>query len=537
MKIIGIYNKTGGSYHRIKLPLSFIKEDIIFLETLTEDNVKDVDIICIHWSSPVSIPKLSIWKETYGFKIVADIDDTWELQKQYKNSIFHSKHLCTIADAVICTNEYIKNQVLEVNSNIHIIPNYLPNEGQFKFNNNSFNNDKVSIGIGGSISHYKDWLLLEKHIKKILKDKDLASKIQWCIFGINSDPLWKNIISMMPKGTIRHMNMTVEDYMLLYENINILLCPLADNSLSEGRSALKIYECAHTGVIPIISDLYIKKDNLFKILPTNDWYNNIRDLVLNKQSRTDALNNLKKIRNSYNYENDCVLPRLLLFSDLLNKNIYTEKNQKHELYSIKYLDSQQIEHTPYINKIKTIEERSYLFEYNPIINIVENSTTEDYIGIFSHRFPFKTGFYKNMVLNILDKEESDIVNFCRPIENYLEFTEKHHPGFMNIFTIICDELNLKIRPKKITSIYSNFFAAKGKVYREYVELLKKAIDIMENNKEIKKLCWQDANYNSLTKAQLFEYTELPHYTFHTFILERLLSVWLDNNNFSISTYY
>lgn len=119
-----------------------------------------------------------------------------------------------------------------------------------------------------------------------------------------------------------------------------------------------------------------------------------------------------------------------------------------------------------------------------------------------------------------------------------DFTEQCHPGFKKIFEKLCNKLNLQIRDKHISTIYSNFFVAKGDIYREYVKVLEKACNIMEEDEEIKKLCWQNANYNvSLSSEELFKYTGLKYYTFHTFILERLFSVWLDNNNFSISIYY
>lgn len=531
MKIIGVYNGSGGEYHRVKLPLSYIEEDVVFTETLTEEIVKNADIIYIHWNSPVSIPILSVWQSKYKFKVIADIDDTWDLSNIYKKTIFQSKNLCRFADAVICTNEYIKQQIIKFNTMVFVIPNYLPNDGQFTFKDKPTTN-KLHIGIGGSISHYQDWLLLKKHIRKI--EKDFGDNIQWHLIGIDDNPLWKDIINIMPKSTIKYRNINVDNYMQLYDNLDVMLCPLADSSLAKGRSALKVYECLHAGVVPIISEFYIKKDNRLKDLPISNWYNNIKNFITRKYLGLEVIKNLRKCIN-YNYKNDCVIARICIFVDLLNT--YHDAGYKHELYSIKYQENQLVEYTPYFNKIKTIEEKSYLFEYNPIINIVEKSTTNEYIGIFSHRFPNKTGFYKKIVLHILDKEKADVVNFCKPMKDYLGFTEKEHPGFIKIFEIVCKKLDLKIRPNKITTIYSNFFAAKGNVYREYVNILKQAIDIMENDSEIKKLCWQDTNYSSLTKDALFNYTQLPHYTFHTFILERLFSVWLDNNNFSISTYY
>ena len=67
-----------------------------------------------------------------------------------------------------------------------------------------------------------------------------------------------------------------------------------------------------------------------------------------------------------------------------------------KIYSIVYNNEQVIEYQRYDNShIKTIKQFSYLFEYNCIIDIIDNfNIDEDYLGIFSHKFPIKTGIFK-----------------------------------------------------------------------------------------------------------------------------------------------
>ena len=68
-----------------------------------------------------------------------------------------------------------------------------------------------------------------------------------------------------------------------------------------------------------------------------------------------------------------------------------------KIYSIVYNNEQIVEYEKYDNSnIKTIEQRSYLFEYNPIIDIIQNNNfkKDDLIGIFSWKFPYKTLIFK-----------------------------------------------------------------------------------------------------------------------------------------------
>ena len=127
-------------------------------------------------------------------------------------------------------------------------------------------------------------------------------------------------------------------------------------------------------------------------------------------------------------------------------------------------------------------------------------------------------------------EKYDVLGFCPQKFNnkYLKQTEEHHPGFMKLFELICKDLNLEVKePTNI--IYSNMFIAKTKIYKEFINtIIQPAIELLET--KYKHLAWVDANYISGLKGEnLKQQTGLDFYTFHTFILERLISMWLENN--------
>lgn len=197
-----------------------------------------------------------------------------------------------------------------------------------------------------------------------------------------------------------------------------------------------------------------------------------------------------------------------------------------DIHGICFKDTQNTEYHRVDNKVSTIAEKSYLFEYNVIL---DTPIVNDYTGFLSWKFRAKTGMNKRVLFNLLlDKHywNYDVINLCEPLPKpYLEFTELKHKGFMELFPNLCTDLGLKVSEPKHT-IYSNFFIAKKDVFIEYQELLKKAIELLET--KYKKEAWNDSGYKGLPKERLKEATELDHYTFHTFILERLISVWIDN---------
>lgn len=525
MKILAVYNpKSGGSYHRVKLWSEFVK-DVTLVQDLTEELVSNCDILYIHWNSKTPITDLSIWREKYKFKIIADIDDIWDDTVSLTYTNFLSQHLCLLADHVICSTKYLVPRIMEWNKNITVVPNLLP-IGYGQFTPKTKQHSKIRVGIGGSISHYKDYMSLAPVIRNLEKQKWFRDKCEFVIIGYNNlDKTWQKVSKMFKDVKIFKYK-SPEEYMSLYDQVDIMLMPLLDTDFNRGRSDLKIYECTCKGVYPILSKLY--EDTLFSNeleMFVEDWEQSIKTIVFDQPEKS-------RIHNVYKYK--CVDPRLEVFK---KDNIV---ESKHDLYSITYSPEQNVEYKRINNSISTIEDKSYLFEYNKIIEYTECWETyskDSYLGYFSHKFPKKTGFYKKYVEDILDNEDSDIVIFCKQFPNYLEWTEEQHPGYNEILIRVCQKLELIIPSKNIPTVYANFFASKADVYKEYVQLLKKTIDIMETDPEIKDLCWKDSSYKSGLKSEdLKKYTGLDYYPFHTFILERLMSIWIVNKKLTYAVY-
>ena len=213
----------------------------------------------------------------------------------------------------------------------------------------------------------------------------------------------------------------------------------------------------------------------------------------------------------------------------------------YKIYSIVYDGNQLHEYEKYDNShIKSYEDKSYLFEYNCLLDIVDNfNINEDYLGIFSYKFPMKTGLFKKKLFKILEQNPNyDIYTFCSHRINlkgkYLQFTEKVHPGFLGLFNKLCNDLGLEVKEPKYI-IYSNFFICKTEIYRKYVnEIIKPAIELLET--KYKQEVWQNSNYKGLEKDKLKQYTGLDYYPMHTFLCERLLSIWIENKNYKIYEY-
>jgi hypothetical protein len=116
-------------------------------------------------------------------------------------------------------------------------------------------------------------------------------------------------------------------------------------------------------------------------------------------------------------------------------------------------------------------------------------------------------------------------NFNTPL---LISSEYFHPSFINIWEQILLLLKYDyndILSLKIPVFYNNYWMAKPEWVLKYIEFYKNVVYIMENNMKIKYLLYQNSNY----KGKLLEYPGIlikicgrPYYTFHPFIIERIV---------------
>jgi len=200
-----------------------------------------------------------------------------------------------------------------------------------------------------------------------------------------------------------------------------------------------------------------------------------------------------------------------------------------KLYSIIYDDRQVAQYTPYDNThVRTVEQKSYLFEYNAMLQLEPTFEDEEYYGIFSCRFDLKTGLRwadLQELLHFYNYEKYDLITLCRPLPMpYLYMSELHHPGFTELLTLICEKIGLAVIEPRIV-IYSNQFIAKAYLYRNYInEILRPSIELLDG--EFRELAFRDSKYK--INKDIEKTTGLPYYTMHTFILERLLSLYIEN---------
>jgi hypothetical protein len=212
-----------------------------------------------------------------------------------------------------------------------------------------------------------------------------------------------------------------------------------------------------------------------------------------------------------------------------------------ELYQILYSEEQRKNlypfAIPYFNDTVTP-----FFENSIILSLVPASTAHR-IGVCSWKLRDKLRFYipprRELTEDVLNSDY-DILFLSRNSRHHqmLARASHWHPEFLPVLDKLLYKIGQK-RPHEVKNpVYFNHFVASREIYLQYIkEMLAPAVECMGADEEMKKLLWVDSGYTALAGSppeRVQREFGVSFWPLHTFILERLFSIWIDNKNFSIS---
>ncbi len=324
IRILALVSVNGSKYHRVTIPLDLLPKDkyeVTYLNErfFLEHIVKDYDYLYIHWIQQTNPVYLSIWKEKYGFKIIQDIDDYWQLPNSHhlKEKLEKSKpqlfNQLILADLVLCSTPFLLEKCLQYNVNCKLRENYIPiGYHQFQPELRLVKpNEKIKVGICGSISHLSDWLSIKNPLKRILNDKFITDNYEFIIAGYADDnqsskEMWDKVVNLFTSKLIKPTiikHLPVNEYINLYNHLDVLLAPLEHNEFNYSKSALKLLESSVKSTIVISNDIY-KQKGFVDYLCTNEysyyeWLRKLTDRNLLNNYKIEFQRNLLEISNQY----------------------------------------------------------------------------------------------------------------------------------------------------------------------------------------------------------------------------------------------
>ena len=298
MRILAIASKSSGvSYHRILMPIVNMQKDYCLMTDVINEEVisNNYDLVVMNrMLHNVTSEQMNDWRIKYGFKLIVDNDDHWDLgvthilSESYKENNVSERIIAWIRIADLCTvtHERLAEEVYPLNQNVEILPNAIP-YGEEQFVLDKKPSDLVRLFWSGSGTHGKDLEILRNPMKRI------NFPVRTIIAGYNEQekPIWDGMIASFTNGlklnpTIYNYNQVTE-YMAAYCDSDISLIPLVDNKFNSMKSNLKVLETASKKNPAIVSNVHPYR-GFYPACHVNsqkDWYYWIKLLVNDKDAR------------------------------------------------------------------------------------------------------------------------------------------------------------------------------------------------------------------------------------------------------------
>jgi len=296
MRIITVGQRNSGvSFHRLFNPVIYLpKEYAMMTDVLTEEELeKGYDILFINrYIAGMEIDEVVRLRDKYGFKLVVDVDDYWNLDAWHilygkyptQKVIDHIK----VADLVICSNNDLAVHVDELNPNWIVIPNALP-YGEDQFTDVKTESEKVRFVYAGSVTHEKDIAILKNPMKRVAGDSMVKNNSTFILCGYSEDKQvsepWGRMINdymcgFKVDGYIRGA-LPVDQYMNFYNEADACLVPLMESKFNSMKSNLKVLEAATKNAPVICSNVkpYADCKHIIRVNNQSDWFTNIKKVV------------------------------------------------------------------------------------------------------------------------------------------------------------------------------------------------------------------------------------------------------------------
>lgn len=201
--------------------------------------------------------------------------------------------------------------------------------------------------------------------------------------------------------------------------------------------------------------------------------------------------------------------------------------------------------TEYIPYVNITREKAWRFEYNPMLDIIQNHISnvaeEDFIGIVSWKFPMKAGINKDNLMKLflskhVNNQDTELYNLSPFLGDnigncgcFMDWSAKGHGEVLRtLIKECCSHTGMTYHNNPEHIVYANQFIARKDVYIDYMEtIIRPSLELLEN--ELWSTANTPANYTAgVAKNDLKKHTGLDFYNYIPFVLERMMMQFIVN---------
>jgi glycosyltransferase involved in cell wall biosynthesis len=309
----GCQGKYGGvGWYRIINPLEKLGAEVIKtkfwlngIKTALELKSKGNIWVTKPMDSPDVVMELFVDRDFAGTKIVLDLDDdpfninpSHPGYQSFKDKENIYKMFIRSADHLICSTEYIKNVVKDINPKITVIPNAI-DPAIWKVKRKKRTDGKIRIGWFGSSSHISEIDILHSFMEEILVK---YPQVEFHLAGfsyenINDGDKKENarVFHYAPTKGYKEYPQFVAD-----KDLDIAIAPLHDNQFNRCKSNIKFLEHSMLETPMVLSDVTPYKevvDNYktgYLAKNKNQWVKYLSWLIESEEKRKEIGKAAKK---------------------------------------------------------------------------------------------------------------------------------------------------------------------------------------------------------------------------------------------------
>lgn len=306
-------DRTGCGHIRIMTPLTELREHGLrtgWSERLDTNRLPRTLIgqrICL--PGPTEMWQ-QLARRTHRPRLVFEIDDNlWDIEHQSEraHAFFGDPQVranldanIRVADAVTVTTESLADLIRPLNSNVHVLPNYLPR--WLLDHHRPQRAGRIVIGWGGSSTHRMDWQECGQQVRRYL---DRAPEnVEFHVMGADYSALFR-----LPRERVRVTGWTdsVPDYWRAID-YDIMLAPLRAHLFNRSKSPLRVVEAAFLG-IPVVASDYgpyaeFVQHGVTGLLARSEheWSKHLRALVEDPDMRAEMGANARRLAAEWTIE-------------------------------------------------------------------------------------------------------------------------------------------------------------------------------------------------------------------------------------------
>ena len=238
---------------------------------------------------------LVLWRRLTGQRLIFDFDDAI-----YLRTPTGVRLLCTHADAIIASTQYLASYASMFNRKVAVVPTLVDLDVYTRARRPA--NSRPVIGWIGTPSNLQYLRILQQPLKHLQETHNY-------VFRIVTDERSRPLVPLSRDIPWEIENWEIDNFVEKLRYFDVGVCPLPDDDWTRGKAGYKILEYMALEVPPVASSVGFNKVVIedgfdgFLVSTENEWWSRLKGLIEDPQNRERmGQRGRSKVENGYSLQ-------------------------------------------------------------------------------------------------------------------------------------------------------------------------------------------------------------------------------------------